>query len=274
MPLFMDRHDVRDATAEAVAEAHQQDLRVQAHHACKALTYWFDEERGTAFCLIEAPSEGAVRAMHRAAHGLVPNMVIEVKPATVARFLGRVTDPEGAATNPIREAGFRAIMFTDMANSTAITNSLGDGKAQTVLAKHHEIVRQALLAHDGREIDRAGDGFLTSFASASQAVTCAVMIQRAFHSYNSSSALAEIRVRIGLGAGEPLADGDALFGSTVNLTARICASADPGQILAARVVRDLCSGKAFSFRYSGDANLKGFPDPVELYEVDWAKVVA
>ena len=270
MPLFMDRHDVRDATAEAVAEAHQQDLRVQAHHACKALTYWFDEERGTAFCLIEAPSEGAVRAMHRAAHGLTPNMIIEVEPATVASFLGRVTDPEGAATSSIREAGFRAIMFTDMANSTEITNSLGDGKAQTVLAKHHEIVRQALLAHDGREIDRAGDGFLTCFASASQAVTGAVMIQRAFHGYNSSSAPAEIRVRIGLGAGEPLADGDALFGSTVNMTARICSSADPGQILAARVVRDLCGGKGFTFRYSGEVNLKGFPDPAELYEVDWA----
>jgi class 3 adenylate cyclase len=194
-----------------------------------------------------------------------------VEPATVASFLGRVTDPDGAATNPIREAGFRAIMFTDVASSTEITNSLGDAKAQTVLAKHHEIVRQALLAYDGREIDRAGDGFLTCFASASQAVTCAVMIQRAFHSYNSSSGLPrEIRVRIGLGAGEPLADGDALFGATVNMTARICATANPGQILAARVVRDLCSGKAFSFGYCGEANLKGFPDPIELYEVAWA----
>ncbi|MGH9962570.1 MAG: nickel-binding protein [Pyrinomonadaceae bacterium] len=64
MPLFMDRHDIRDATAEAVAAAHQQDLRVQANHKCKALTYWFDEQRGTAFCLIEAPNEGAVRVMH------------------------------------------------------------------------------------------------------------------------------------------------------------------------------------------------------------------
>jgi class 3 adenylate cyclase len=267
----MDRHDIRDATAEAVAAAHQQDLGVQAHHACKALTYWFDEQRGTAFCLIEAPTEAAVRAMHREAHGLIPNMISEVQPSTVASFLGRVTDPGGAATNPIREAGFRALMFTDMANSTQITNSLGDAKAQTVLAKHHEIVRQALLAHEGREVDRAGDGFLTCFASVSQAVTCAVTIQRAFHSYNSSGALPiEIQVRIGLGAGEPLADGDALFGSTVNLTARICASADPGQILAARVVRELCSGKAFTFRRYGEVNLKGFPDPVELHEVDWA----
>lgn len=270
MPLFMDRHDVRDATAEAVAEAHQQDLRVQAHHACKALTYWFDEQRGTAFCLIEAPTEESVRALHREAHGLIPNLITEVQPSTVASFLGRVTDPEDAATNPIREAGFRAIMFTDMVNSTQITNSLGDAKARTVLAKHHEIVRQALLSHEGREVDRAGDGFLTCFASVSQAVGCAITIQRSFHSYNSSSALPiEIQVRIGLGAGEPLVDGERLFGSTVNLTARICASANPGQILAARVVRELCSGKAFTFRRYGEVNLKGFPDPVELYEVDW-----
>jgi class 3 adenylate cyclase len=273
MPIFMDRHDVRDATAKAVAAAHQEDLRVQAHHACKALTYWYDEQRGTAFCLIEAPTAAAVRAMHREAHGLIPNVIIEVNPSTVSSFLGRVTDPEGAAGEPIREAGFRAMMFTDMANSTQITNSLGDSKAQSVLAKHHEIVRRALLAHEGREVDRAGDGFLTCFASVSQAVMCAVTIQQAFHSYNSSGALPiKIQVRIGLGAGEPLADGDALFGSTVNLTARICASANPSQILAARVVRDLCGGKAFTFRRYGEFNLKGFPDPVELYEVDWAVV--
>jgi class 3 adenylate cyclase len=272
MPLFMDRHDVRDSTAEAVAEAHQQDLRVQAQHSCKALTYWFDEQRGTAFCLIEAPTEASVRAMHRAAHGLIPNMIIEVQPSAVAAFLGRVADPDDATSNPIREAGLRALMFTDMANSTQITNSLGDAQAQPVLAKHHEIVRHALLAHEGREVDRAGDGFLTCFASVSQAVACAVTIQRAFQSYNSRGALPiAIQVRIGLGAGEPLVDGDALFGSTVNLTARICGSAEPGQILAARVVRELCTGKSFNFRRYGEVKLKGFPDPVELHEVDWAE---
>ncbi len=271
MPFFMDRHDIRDVTAEAIAAAHQHDLRVQANHTCKALTYWFDEQRGTAFCLIEAPNAAAVGAMHREAHGLIPNMVIEVDPAAVANFLGRVADPDGAAANPVREAGFRALMCTDMANSTQITNVLGDANAQAVLAKHREIVRQALLLHEGREVDRAGDGFLTCFTSASQAVTCAVAIQHAFRDYNAGGALpVGIHVRIGLGAGEPLAEGDALFGSAVNLTARICASANPGQILAARVVRELCTGKSFTFRRHGEVPLKGFPDPVELHEVDWA----
>lgn len=270
MPLFMDRHDIRDATAEAVAAAHQEDLRVQAHHACKTLTYWFDEKRGTAFCLIEAPTSAAVHAMHREAHGLIPNVIIEVQPSTVESFLGRITDPTDSATHPIREAGFRALMFTDMANFTQITNVLGDAKAQVVIAKYHEIVRQALLAYEGREVGRAGDGFLTCFASVSQAVMCAVTIQRAFQSYNASRTLPiEIHVRIGLGAGEPLADGDDLFGSAVNLTARICAAAAPSQVLAARVVRDLCSGKSFTFRPYGEVPLKGFPDPVELHEVDW-----
>src|SRR6266542_3201919 len=156
MPIFLDRHDTQGVTAEAGATLHQEDLKIQANHACRVLTYWFDEQRGTGFCLLEAPSTMAVRAMHRQAHGLVPNVVVEVDPSTVLSFLGRITDPKSAASEPIREAGFRAIMFTDMANSTQITNALGDAAALALLTKHHQIIRDALLVHEGREIDRAG----------------------------------------------------------------------------------------------------------------------
>jgi class 3 adenylate cyclase len=78
-------------------------------------------------------------------------------------------------------------------------------------------------------------------------------------------------VRIGLGAGEPLTDGQGLFGSTVNLTFRICNAAAPGQILAARVVRELASGRTFTFERHGEVALNGFPEPVELHEVVWAE---
>jgi class 3 adenylate cyclase len=265
----MDRHDSGHATAEDLAAAHQEDLKHQAKFSCKAITYWFDEMRGTAFCLIEAPTAAAVREMHRAAHGLIPNEIIEVDPATVKAFLGRITDPEAAAL-PVREPAFRAIMFTDMVDSTGLTNALGDEGALAVVRQHDEVIRRALLAHGGREVDRAGDGFLVSFGSVSQAVGCAIAIQMELASQVPVHPDAVVRVRIGIGAGEPVAEGDGLFGSTVNLTARICSHAAPGQILVAGVVRELCAGKPFIFRDQGKASLKGFPVPIRLHEVAWS----
>ena len=90
MPIYMDRHDLPNVTAKDVAAAHQEDLKVQEHFGCRGLTYWFDEERQTAFCLIEAPDEHAVKRMHDHAHGLVPHKIIEVDSNVVNAFLGRI----------------------------------------------------------------------------------------------------------------------------------------------------------------------------------------
>jgi len=270
MPLFMDRHDIRDATAEDVAAAHHQDLAVQGRHSCRALTYWYDESRGAAFCLVEAPSAAAVQEMHRDAHGLIPNQVIEVDPTSVAQFLGRVADPVGTADRTIVESAFRALLFVDLASSSDLTNLLGDSAALALMQRYREIVRNALVDHSGREIDRAGDGFLTSFESASTAVSCAITIQKELAMDNETrDSSAGLHARIGIGAGEPVMDGEALFGSTVNLTARICAQADLDQILVSRVVKDLCLGKGLSFSPIGAHELKGFEAPVELELVHW-----
>jgi class 3 adenylate cyclase len=270
MPLFMDRHDIANATAEAVAQAHRKDLEVQDRHSCRAITYWHDDSRGTAFCLIEAPSAGAVRAMHAEAHGLIPNQIIEVDASVVGRFLGRVTDPDNAHGRPIRESALRAILFVDMARSTDLTRSLGDAGALVLVRRYRDIVRRALVTHNGREIDRAGDGFLASFASAHGAVSCAIAIQRELSRDNAQRAGGPpLAARIGIGAGEPVQDGEALFGSTVNLTSRICDQAQPGQIVAARVVRELCLGKDVRFKGLGAVTLKGFDQATDLELVDW-----
>ena len=79
MPLFMDVHDHIDGlTADAVARAHQADLATQAKYKVKYLQYWFDEKEGKVFCLIDAPSKEAAIAVHREAHGLVADRVVEV----------------------------------------------------------------------------------------------------------------------------------------------------------------------------------------------------
>ena len=73
MPLYMDRHDVsKEVTAEIVADLHQKDLKIQHKFNCKGLTYWFDDKRKTAFCLVEAPNKAALKEMHDQAHGEFP----------------------------------------------------------------------------------------------------------------------------------------------------------------------------------------------------------
>ena len=80
MPLYMDSHkNVTDLTAEAVAGAHQKDLEVQGKHGVNYLKYWFNEAEGTVFCLVDAPSKEAAIAVHREAHGLGTDDVVEVQ---------------------------------------------------------------------------------------------------------------------------------------------------------------------------------------------------
>ena len=84
-----------------------------------------------------------------------------------------------------------------------------------------------------------------------------------------AAVLSEESGQCSLNAGEPIAEDKDLFGTAVNLPARICAHAEAGQILAPVVVRELAAGKPFLFADLGEAELRGFEDPVRLYEVSW-----
>jgi hypothetical protein len=80
MPLFMDIHEhVEGLTADAVAQAHDADLKTQEKYGVKYLRYWFDEQSGKVFCLVDAPTKDAANAVHREAHGLVADQLVEVK---------------------------------------------------------------------------------------------------------------------------------------------------------------------------------------------------
>jgi len=275
MPIYMDRHDMEGATAKAVADAHLKDLKLQDKYGVKLLTYWFDESRGSAFCLIDAPAKEKVTQLHAEAHGAIPHKIIEVDPHAVETFLGRIEDPrpysgsdEPASPAEI-DSAFRTVMFTDMKGSTAITTRLGDARALEFFRTHNTITRDTLNGFRGREIQHTGDGFMVSFNSASNAVACAIALQRAFASHNEDHPDIPINVRIGICAGEPVEEDQRLFGSTVQLTSRICDQAEPDQILVAAVIRDLCLGKQFSFSDRGESTLKGFDQPFKMYEVQW-----
>ena len=109
---------------------------------------------------------------------------------------------------------------------------------------------------------------MASFASARGAVDCAIAIQRSLAVGDS------VRVRIGLNAGEPVAEEQDLYGTSVQLAARVCAEANGGEILVSNVVRELAAGKGFLFNDCGESALKGFEDPVRVYEVNWRHTTA
>jgi adenylate cyclase len=158
------------------------------------------------------------------------------------------------------------ILFTDMERNTELLQRLGDERWRALLREHERITRSRLAAHGGTEIKTTGDGFMVSFASAADALECALGLQRAFAARNAG-AEQTILVRCGLNAGEPIAEDDDLFGTAVTVAARIMSEATGGEVLVSDVVRQLAAGKRFAFEDAGIRRLRGFDEPVQVWAV-------
>jgi class 3 adenylate cyclase len=256
MPLFMDIHDVDGAEPEDIAKAHLK-------------------ERGKVFCLAHAPSAEAANQVHREAHGLLAQKIIEVEPDLVEAFLGGGgANTAGAAILPDgsendRDPGIRTVLFTDIVDSTTMTQQLGDQAVMALIRTHDDIVRESLSASGGREVKHTGDGIMASFVSAASACRCATRIQRGMARHQRENGGHPFRLRIGAAAGEPVEHQHDLFGSTVQLAARLCSHAEPEQILVSTAIADLCQGKGLRFQDLGEVALKGFERPVRAHAVEW-----
>jgi class 3 adenylate cyclase len=261
----MDRHDFAGQTAVDAANMHLRDLQLQDRFGVQLLTYWFDYDRQTAFCLAQALTGDAVTALHGEAHGAIPNQVIEVDRRVVDRFMGGIVAHQPG--EPYVETAFRTILFTDLEGSTSLTQQLGDARAMALLRTHDEIIRDSVRRHGGSEVKHTGDGLMAAFPSVSGAIDGAVQIQRRFA--NEDDVGFPFRIRIGMSAGEPVTEHSDFFGAAVQLAARLADRAEPGTVLVSSTVRDLALGKGFEFLKRGRLRPKGFPDPVQVYEVIW-----
>lgn len=159
------------------------------------------------------------------------------------------------------------VMFTDLVDSTRLAERLGDVTWHEVLAAHRRLVRQCVHAHDGAEVGTQGDGFLVRFATPDAAVSCAVAVQREMGDARTGGSFVP-ELRVGIHAGEAVADDDDLVGRVINLAARVTEAADPGEILITEPVADhLSPGVALADR--GLRPLKGFEQPRHLLAVAW-----
>jgi class 3 adenylate cyclase len=275
MPLYMDIHEIHGATPEDVAKAHAADVEVQQKYGVNYLKYWVNESQGKIFCLVDAPNAEAASCVHREAHGLVAEKIIQVQPELAEGFFGAAeTNAAGAVVVPgggadERDPGIRTILFTDIVESTTLTQTLGDEAAMALLDVHNTIVRNALSDLGGREVKHTGDGIMASFVSTAGAVRCAIQIQRELARHEEAHPERPLKVRVGAAAGEPVEQHHDLFGSTVQLAARLCSHAEPEQILVSNAIAELCIGKGLLFEDLGEVALKGFGYPVRAHAAAW-----
>ena len=164
--------------------------------------------------------------------------------------------------------GTVTVMFTDIEGSTAMTERLGDVRAQDILRIHNAIIRQQVAAHQGFEVKSQGDGFMVAFSSARRALECAIAIQQTLAAHNAENPAEPIRVRIGLHTGEAIKEADDFFGKSVILAARIASQAQGEQILVSSLLKALVeSSGEFEFSGARQVELKGLTGPHEGYEV-------
>jgi class 3 adenylate cyclase len=272
----MDIHNLPEGTTpEDVAKAHAKDMETQRKYGVEYHKYWVNDNGRKVFCLVHAPNAEAANQVHREAHGLLAEKIIEVEPDVAEVFLGGTeTNNVGAVLLPggaadARDPGIRTVLFTDIVDSTTLTQSLGDEAALALLGVHDKIVRDALSALGGREVKHTGDGIMASFVSAAGAVRCAIQIQRELDKHAQTNPESPLKVRVGAAAGEPVEQHDDLFGSTVQLAARLCTHAQAEQILVSTAIAELCIGKGLLFEDLGEVDLKGFGHPVRAHAAAW-----
>ena len=275
MPTYLDVHDVPEGVSPAdIANAHALDVKVQGKYGVNYIKYYFNRAARKVFCLCEAPDPEAAVQVHKEAHGLLAHQIIPVDPSMAELFLGgSEINPEGAAVLTTErgeqlDPAIRTVIFTDIVGSTTFTQRFGDDAAMQFLRLHDQIVRDALAASNGREVKHTGDGIMASFTSAAAAVRCAAQIQSAVAKQPVDGH--RLQLRIGGAAGEPVEQNSDIFGTTVQLASRLCAHAEPEQILVSNVVAELCIGKSLAFRSLGEVSLKGFDRSIHVHAVEWS----
>jgi adenylate cyclase len=160
------------------------------------------------------------------------------------------------------------ILFSDIEESTALNERMGDRAWVRLLERHDKLVRKLVDEHSGHVVKSQGDGFMVAFAHPEQAVGCSVAVQRALASQARRMSPNTIRVRIGIHMGKSVRRGDDLFGRNVAMAARVAAQADGGEVLISEPVREAVGDVEVG--PPREVELKGFGGTHRLYPVDLA----
>lgn len=249
----MDRNDVSESVnAENVAQLHKEDLKIQEQFGCRGLTYWYDDIKKIAFCLIEAPDKDSIHKMHSSAHGEVPNQIIEVDENIVESFLGRIEDPQSSSStdlNIINDPAQRTLMVVRY--KTLSLNGIRISKSGANMKQTIKIIGNLLNKFGGRLIEYSNGYLLISFKSACNAVECAFEIENVFNDKIASLFNLNVHVKMGLATGMPVEANKTFFEDTINMADRLC-FIDKTSIIMTSEVENLFITENLEAPYSKD----------------------
>lgn len=167
------------------------------------------------------------------------------------------------------------ILFSDIRGFTEFTESRGDEAAYRMLQQHNTLVQEQIALYGGHVVETLGDSFMVSFDAARTAITCAIAMQRSIERQGRDQQGPKIEIGVGIDTGEPVREADDFFGSTVNRASRICGAAVAGRILASETVRHVVGRmQGAEWLDRGHFDVKGFTEPLRLFEVDWTSTGA
>ena len=253
MPIYMDRHEVSESVnAENVAQLHKEDLSIQEQFNCRGLTYWYDDIKKIAFCLIEAPDKESIHNMHNSAHGEVPNLILEVDENIVESFLGRIEDPEKSSSTDliiINDPAQRTLMVVRY--KTLSLNGIRNSQSVSNMQQSIKAIGNLLKKFGARLIEHSNGYLLISFKSANNAVQCTLKLENLFKDKIGSLYNSNVLIKIGLATGMPVEADKTFFEDTIKMANRLC-FIDKTNIVMTSEVENLLVTESLDARFDKD----------------------
>lgn len=250
MPFYLDYYDVSMVTAEDIGRLHLEDLKPEINFGCRILTYWFDKKQGTAFCLIEAPDEIAVKKMHDKMHTLPSARILEIDPIAINTFLTQIENPVTLSSEmridpAIPEPSNRALMIICWEDFIFLKLRIGEKKALSALRSFEITVRKLSEEYSGIEKRNLPDCTVYSFNTVIQALKCLAIIRQELNIINQEIS-GDLRFRFGICPEYPANKNPWSFVMVLQLANRLCRASSGDIAIGSSETRNQIKGHIHS----------------------------
>jgi AraC-like DNA-binding protein len=245
MPLYMDIHFIGEVSLEDTRKAHLADLAVQEKYGVTYLQYWFNEEAGTVYCLMEGPDKESCAATHREANGITACQIVEVEGGIYDLFMGENQKVDHGLVRKESgelDAGYRYILTLDIIARTQSPVAI-DFNQLKLPKEPKDKALKFIYECDGKEIKQEGfDSIVAVFETPEKVLKCAHTIQKEFLKNHNSpdSENGSISFNMGISAGQPLTETEGFFEKAIQLSKRLCLIAGDTEITTSRLFEELC----------------------------------